>query len=157
MGSGGGGLQGRRLVCGWLEDERLVGRGGPEESGELAGDRDGRDGGALPAFGGEVAVAAVQPDLGLPGALVGERAAFADAGWVVVGPGGLDEQSARVVVAGLGDVPAVALLSGGVLRRDDPQPGAQLPRVTEPVKVADLGDQPERGARVSDLPCKLTI
>ena len=68
-----------------------------------------------------MAVAAVQPDLRLPGALVGLGSAFADAGWVVLGPCRLDEQPPGVVIAGLGDVPAVALLAGGVLRGDDPE------------------------------------
>ena len=50
--------------------QRLVGHRGPEEPDELAGDRDVRDGRALPVVG-EVPVAVMQPDLRLPGALVG--------------------------------------------------------------------------------------
>ena len=49
----------------------MVGDGGPEEPGELAGDGDGRHGRAFATLEGEVAVAVVQPDLGLPGARVG--------------------------------------------------------------------------------------
>src|SRR5579863_8747767 len=130
---------------GGLQDEGLVGDGGPEKPGELAGDGDGRDGGALAVFG-EMVVAAVQPGLRLPGASIGLRTAVGSAGPVPVGPGGLDQQPAGVMVAGLGDVPAVALLAGGVLGGDDPQPGAQFPWVSEASEVADLGNQPERGA-----------
>ena len=39
------------------------------------------------------------------------------------------------------------LITGGVLRRNDPQPRRELPRVREPGEVADLGDQSERGDR----------
>ena len=66
---------------------------------------------------------------------------------MAVVPGGLDQQPAGVFVPGQGDVPAVLLVAGGVLRRDDPEPCGQLPRVREPGEVADLGDQPERGDR----------
>ena len=52
-----------------------------------------------------------------------------------------------MLVPGERDVPAVLLITGGVLRRSDPQPRGELPRVREPGEVADLGDQPERGDR----------
>ena len=50
-----------------------------------------------------------------------------------------------MVVAGLGDVPAMLLIAGGVLAGSDPEPGRELARVREAREVADLGDQPERG------------
>ena len=104
------------------------GAGGPEEAGELAGDGDGRDGGAFAVFG-EVAVAMMQPNLGLPGARVTLRSArLRPAGRVLVGPGGLDQQPAGVAVAGLGDVPAVLLITGGVLAWGDAQAAHQLAR-----------------------------
>ena len=53
--------------------EWLVGHRGPQEPDELAGDRDVRDRRAFPVVG-EVPVAVMQPDLGLPGALVRRRA-----------------------------------------------------------------------------------
>ena len=64
---------------------------------------------------GEVPVAVVQADLRLPGARVdgagdglGERAgADGSAWWVLVVPGGLDQQPPGVAVAGLGELPAV--------------------------------------------------
>ncbi len=59
-------VDGGRVVGG---AQRLVGQRGPEESGELAGDRDVRDRRAFAVFG-EVSVAVMQADLGLPGALV---------------------------------------------------------------------------------------
>ena len=49
--------------------ERLVGHRGPQEPGELAGNSDVRDRRAFPVVG-EVPVAVIKPDLGLPGALV---------------------------------------------------------------------------------------
>src|SRR5690349_15292295 len=53
---------------------------------------------------------------------------------------------ARVRVAGLGDLPAVLLDTGGVLGLAQPEVAHQLARRGEPAKVADLGQQPERGA-----------
>src|SRR5207244_1848583 len=50
-----------------LGGQGLAGHGGPEEAGELAGDGDVGDGGAL-AVAGEVAVAVVQAHLGAEGA-----------------------------------------------------------------------------------------
>src|SRR3954463_4943512 len=97
-GSGSGGL---------LVAEGLVGHGGPEEAGELAGDGDGGDGRAL-AVVGEGVVAVVQAQLGAPGAGgdFGRHVGLAAraAGSVAVVPGGLDEQPAGVLVAGVGDV-----------------------------------------------------
>ena len=52
----------------------------------------------------------MQPDLGVPGALVGLRPGVGAPGAVAVVPGGLDQQPAGVAVAGLGDVPAVLLV-----------------------------------------------
>ena len=77
----GGGLlevvvDGGRVVGG---AEWLVGHRGPEEPGELAGDRDVRDGRAFPVLG-EVPVAVMQPELGLPGALVRRGAVLREAG-----------------------------------------------------------------------------
>jgi hypothetical protein len=97
--------------------------------------------------GGEGAVAVVQAQLGAPGAGGDLRGHVVSGGGpVLVVPGGLDEQAAGVPVAGAGDVAAVALVAGGVLARHGPEVGGQLARVAEPVPVADLGQQPERGA-----------
>ena len=101
-----GGLLGLLVAGG----DRLVGERGPEERCELAGDRDVDDGRALAVLG-EVAVAVVQADLGLPGALIGLHAAGGAAGCVAVVPGGFDEQAAGVAVAGAGDVAAVLLIA----------------------------------------------
>ena len=60
-------------------------------------------------------------------------------------PGGLDEQPAGVLAAGLGDRSAAAALPGGMLRRHDAEIAHHLRRVPEAVKVADLGAQPGRG------------
>ena len=81
--------------------ERLVGHRGPQEPDELAGDRDVRDGRAFPVVG-EVPVAVMQPDLGLPGALVRRRAVLREAGSVAVVPGCLDQQPAGVACSRTG-------------------------------------------------------
>jgi hypothetical protein len=44
-----------------------------------------------------------------------------------------------------GDVPAMLLIAGGVLARGDPRPGDKLAWMREAGKVADLGNQPQRG------------
>jgi hypothetical protein len=83
--------------------EGLVGHGSPDQAGELAGDGDVGDGGAL-AVGAEGAVAVVQADLRAVGAsgdvgrdVRGDRGdALADPRRVLVVPGGLDEQPAGV-------------------------------------------------------------
>ena len=80
---GGGLLElagGGRGRCGAVGDaEWLVGHRGPQEPDELAGDRDVRDGRAFPVVG-EVSVAVIEPDLGVPGALVRRRAVASGAG-----------------------------------------------------------------------------
>ena len=101
MGESGG----ERLLSWWLGGEL-----GPQEGGELAGDSDGYNGGAL-ALGGEVTVAVKEPDLRLPCPVRRLRAAGGATGCVPVVPGGLDQQPAGVTVAGPGDVPAVLLLA----------------------------------------------
>ena len=124
---------------------RLTGHLGPDEGGKLAGDRDVDDGRALAALD-RVVVASVQADLGVPGAVRRFRAGLGAARSVAVVPGGLDEQAAGVAVAGLGDVAAVLLIAGRILARRDPQPTGQLARMREAAKVADLCDEPQRGA-----------
>src|SRR4029079_15962907 len=113
---------------------------------------DGCHGGAL-AVGAEVAVAMVQADLGAEGALgyVGRDVrldggdALADAGRVLVVPGGLDQQPAGVPRAGLGDVSTVALVTGGVLAGGQAEKAHQLARGGEAPEVAERGQQRERG------------
>ena len=96
---------------------------GPDEAGELAGhggDGDGR------AFAGadEVAITPVQPVLRAPGfgdqrgRLPGgmARKALAQGGPMAIVPSGLDEDAARVRVAGLGQGAASVTFAGGVTR-----------------------------------------
>src|SRR3954447_6787274 len=92
-----------RVLSGGLLSRRLVGHRGPEKAGELARDGDVGDGAAF-AVGGQVLVAAVQADLGLPGAIARRRAGARAPRSVAVVPGRFDEQPAGVAVAGLGDV-----------------------------------------------------
>jgi hypothetical protein len=63
-------------------------------------------------------------------------------------PGGLDEQPAGVLGAGLGDLALAASLAGAALRRHEPDVAHQLPGPLEPAEVADLGRQADRGQRV---------
>src|SRR5487761_2069622 len=128
-----------------LSGQGLFGHRGPQETHELARDSDDRDSGAF-AVVGQMSVAAVQPNLGFPGARVGLGSAVGSAGLVSVRPRGLDQQPAGVLVAGLGDVPAMALGAGGVFAGHDPQPRAQLTGMAKASEVADLGDEPERRA-----------
>jgi hypothetical protein len=65
---------------------------------------------------------------------------------VLVVPGQLDQQPAGASVPGLGEVAAVLLETGGVLGRGQPEVAHQLARGGEPAEVANLGEQPERGA-----------
>ena len=74
-------------------------------------------------------VAVMQPDLGVPGALVRWRAVLRAPWGVAIVPCRFDQQPAGVLVPGQGDVPAVLLISGGVLRRGDPEPRGELARV----------------------------
>ena len=112
-GLGGGGLQ--KL---WFSPCGLVSQLGPEECDEFAGDRDVRDGRAFAGLG-EVTVAVIEPDLGLPGS----RGWFGPAGWaswsMSVVPGRFDQQPAGVTVPGFGDMAAVLLVPGGVLTWGD--------------------------------------
>ena len=86
-------------------------------------------------------------DLGLAVALAAREAA-GDARCAAVVPGGLDQQPAGVLAAGLGDRAAPAALAGGVLGGDDAEIAHHLRGVAEAVKVADLRAQPGRGQRV---------
>ena len=60
-------------------------------------------------------------------------------------PGGLDEQSAGVPGPGLGDRSLPAFLAAGVLRRGQAEVTHQLSGFREPLELADLGAQPDRG------------
>ena len=128
----------------------------PAEAGELAGDGDRDDRAALAALGVESSPDVVQAALGLPGDLddVGWLSVLAAAerlslrGRAAVVPGGLDQQPAGVPRAGLGDRALPALLTAGVLRRGQAEVAHQLPGLGEPLKLADLGAQSDRGERV---------
>src|SRR5204863_8784910 len=120
------------------------------EAGQFARDGDRDDRGALAALGLEPAPGVVQALLGLPGerehvrALAGlarlERAAAA--GWAAVVPGRLDEQSAGVAAAGLGDLALAAAFAGAVFRRDEAEVAHHPRGAREALPVADLGAQP---------------
>ena len=87
----------------------------------------------------------MEANLCLPGSLVRGRPGRGAAWRMAVVPGRFDQQTAGVGVPGLGDVPAMLGLAGGVFGRGDPQPGRKLAGVREAGEVTDLGDQPERG------------
>ena len=71
-----------------------------------------------------------------------------DAGAAAVVVGGLDQQSAGVGRAGLGDRPEPPLGAGGVLAGNDPEVGGELIRMIEASPLPDLSAEPERGQRV---------
>ena len=103
----------------------------------LAGDGDVRDRRAL-AVVGQVPVAVVEPDLRMPGALVRRRTGLRETGGVTVVPSGLDQQPAGVTVARQGDVPAVLLIAGEVLRRSDPEPRGESLGATWRLRVSGV-------------------
>ena len=120
----------------------------PAPSGELAGDRDAADGGAL--------VARVKGDPALMEAAVGTLGTLAHCCWLAfaaadqlaagpvgaaVMPGGLDQQSARVRVAGLGDRALAAALARGVFAWYQSEVGADRGAV-EALPVADRIEAP---------------
>src|SRR6516225_6132501 len=111
---------------------------GPDEAGQLAGDRGGDDIGRL-AAAGEFAIARAQSELRLPGdladqlglALLPEQQVTADPGREAVGPGRLDQQPASRVIAGFGDAAASDAGTAGMLTRHQPEIGHELARIGE--------------------------
>jgi len=133
----------------------LVGGDRPDEARQLAGHAGGDLVGVLAARA-HALPALVEAQLRLLGAghdagrLTGlaarqMRGASRPATLVV---GRLDQQSAGVVVAGLGDRALPAALTRGALRGHEAQVGHECGRSLETGEVADLGDQPDGGQRV---------
>jgi hypothetical protein len=130
---------------------RLHSRERPAVAGELTGDRD-RDDCAPFAAPLECVPAPVEPACalvgtrayrgGLPLATLLERRACPQRSPLV--PGRLDEQPARVRVAGLGDRAQAAPLAGRVLARGQAEEGAQRLR-PEAGPVAELDREREGG------------
>ena len=152
-------LPARLLPAGNVERARSAGRRRldptgdvPDEAGELAGDR-GRHLGQRLAGGAHPAEALAEPDLGLPAdgadlrrqALAAIQEAALLPGLVPVAPSGLDQDRARLGVAGPGDPAAAGTVAAGMLARDQPEPGHELLGVGEAPQVADLGDEHRRG------------
>jgi hypothetical protein len=122
---------------------------GPQEAGQLAGDRDDHYLSALFA-GMQAAEAAAQPQLRGPGPGddLGWQASLAAAqllggrGAVLVGPGGLDQLGTQMGVAGLGDVAPPGPLAAGVFAGVSPQKpmncGALANRRQSPTSLAKV-------------------
>src|SRR5439155_17320195 len=72
----------------------------------------------------------------------------ADHRTALVVPGGLDQQPARVLGAGLRDRTGARALARLVERGNEPDPGGQLRRAGEALPVADLDVERERAQRV---------
>ncbi len=135
----------------------LGGHLGPQEPGQLAGDRDGHH---LPGVlaGGQATVAAAQPLLRVPraGDPLGWQAVLASAqlqggrGAVLVGPGRLDHLGAQVAVATLGHPAPLGAGPAGILPWDQAAEGHELRRARKPAPVGDLAGQ--GGARASHAP-----
>src|SRR6266699_940291 len=66
--------------------------------------------------------------------------AHPDVGTVTVVPGGLDEQTSHMDVAGLGDRAPALVLTTRMFARDQPQIGHQRARRLEAPEVVKLGD-----------------
>src|SRR2546423_8386799 len=100
---------------------------GPDEAGELAGDRGDDMLFGFPARG-EPLVATIQPLLGAPrldtrglgGRFLSAAQLFSDEGMMAIVPRGFDQDTAQVRIAGLGDRPARSLRAARMLRWDQP-------------------------------------
>ena len=68
-----------------------------------------------------------------------------------IGPGGLDEQTPHVAVAGLGDRAPRLLGAAGMLARHQPQIGHELRGAREAMQIPDLRDH-RRGAESRLMP-----
>jgi hypothetical protein len=105
------------------------------------------------AAAGHPLPALVEALLAAPGALNDDRVLSALAAGELVAdlrsaacaPGRLDEETADVAVADLGDRALPALLAARMLGGHEPDEGHELLGPTEAVEVADLGDKRERG------------
>src|SRR6202011_4902925 len=118
---------------------------GPDEAGQLAGDRRRDDIGRL-AAAGELAIARAQPQLRLPGdltdrlglALLSQQQLTADPGRAAVGAGRLDQQPTGGTIAGLGEAAASDAGTAGMLARHQPEIGHQLARIAKSREVAQF-------------------
>src|SRR5882724_8750429 len=106
---------------------------GPDEAGQLTGNRGSDDIGRLAATG-ELAIARAQSQLRLPGdladrlglLLLPEQQFAADPGREAVGPGRLDQQPAGGTISGLGEAAAFDAGTSRMLARHQPEIGHQL-------------------------------
>src|SRR5215469_15481935 len=121
---------------------------GPDEAGQLAGDRGGDDIGRL-AAAGEFAIARAQSELRFPGDLADwPRLRFlpepqlpADTGREAVIPGRLDQQPTSGVVAGLGEAAASDAGAARMLRGHQSEIGHQLAWIGKAREVTQFGGQ----------------
>src|SRR6266516_1958662 len=134
----------RRLLAG-CESSLYLYADGPYEAQEFS--CDGRYHLLLVlSFGQELAVAAVQPVLRLPGNLLHLRAGSflphrerrADRRAMPVGPGGLDHDTPEMRVASLGDAAAAGTLSARVLARNRAAVPHELSRFLEARDLSEL-------------------
>src|SRR6266436_3373398 len=103
---------------------------GPDEAGQLAGDR-GRDDVGRFAAAGKLAITRAQPQLRLPGdladrlglLLLSEQQFTADPGREAIGPGRLDQQPTGGTIAGLGEAAAFDAGAARMLGRHQPEIG----------------------------------
>src|ERR671917_246386 len=146
-----GSAGGRYVGWGSVDQRRL-----PDKAGELARAGDGGDVGGLAALGGELVPLAVEAPLGAPRDRAGARVLALLAGAQLRGDprpapgvfGRLDQQPARVLGTGLGDLALAALLVGAALGGHEAEEGAELAGVAKPLEVADLGAESDGGQGV---------
>src|SRR4029077_17338865 len=124
---------------------------GPDEAGQLAGDRGGDDVGRLTGAR-ELAIACAQPQLRPPGDLADwlglllrpQQQLAADPCRETVTPGRLDQQPTSGAVAGLGEAAAFDAGTTRMLGWHQPEIGHQLARIGKAREVAQFGNQRRR-------------
>jgi len=120
----------------------------PHEGDEFACDG-GDDDVMMLASGGEVSVTPAESHLSFPSDILdrfGEMfLAFLDeerdSSRETVGPGGFDESSSCVGVAGLGDASEAAVVAAGVLARVEAEEGEELAGIVEAGDIAEFGGE----------------
>jgi hypothetical protein len=135
---------------GMMSREGHLSSDGPHERRELACDRHHHDVGMLP-LGHEPTVALAKAHLGFPGDVadrLGEGFLTllhrtAHLGVVAIGPSPLDEDTAGVGIAGLGDPPEPAGVAGRILGRGESQITHELSWAIKTTETPELRDGAE--------------
>jgi hypothetical protein len=117
---------------------------GPPEARQLPRNGHSDHVGRLPS-GDESSGACTEPDLGLPAEVLDDGGWLfesqlqrsAPLGWVAIGPGAFDQSPSDMGVAGLGDSPRPALLTGGLVQGTQAQAFHQCSWVNNTREIAN--------------------